>query len=134
MMRCRPAVGGRLPCEPMGPGPAFHPYTSGSTGKPKGLLHTVGGYSVWTASTFLLTASDLYAPARSSGAAPISAGSRPQLRRLWPLQNGATHADVQGVPNYPVTTASGRSSISIRSISLPPHAIRALMARRRTIM
>ena len=32
--------------------PLFILYTSGSTGKPKGVLHTVGGYMVYTATTF----------------------------------------------------------------------------------
>src|SRR3546814_6996688 len=46
-------AGDECPCEPMNAeDPLFILYTSGSTGKPKGVLHTVGGYSVWTASTF----------------------------------------------------------------------------------
>ena len=28
-------------------------YTSGSTGKPKGMVHTCGGYMVYTAYTFM---------------------------------------------------------------------------------
>ena len=32
--------------------PLFILYTSGSTGKPKGVLHTIGGYMVYTATTF----------------------------------------------------------------------------------
>jgi len=32
--------------------PLFLLYTSGSTGKPKGMLHTVGGYMVYAATTF----------------------------------------------------------------------------------
>ncbi|KAF3658660.1 Acetyl-coenzyme A synthetase, chloroplastic/glyoxysomal [Capsicum annuum] len=32
--------------------PLFLLYTSGSTGKPKGVLHTMGGYMVYTATTF----------------------------------------------------------------------------------
>jgi len=32
--------------------PLFILYTSGSTGKPKGVLHTVGGYMIYTATTF----------------------------------------------------------------------------------
>ena len=39
-------------CEPMdSEDPLFLLYTSGSTGKPKGILHTVGGYMVYTAYT-----------------------------------------------------------------------------------
>ena len=34
---------------------AFILYTSGSTGKPKGIMHTTGGYMVWTAMTSRLT-------------------------------------------------------------------------------
>ncbi|MEE6523850.1 hypothetical protein FKM82_022934 [Ascaphus truei] len=32
--------------------PLFILYTSGSTGKPKGVVHTVGGYMLFTATTF----------------------------------------------------------------------------------
>mgnify|MGYP001544951859 FL=1 len=32
--------------------PLFILYTSGSTGKPKGMVHTIGGYMVFTAYTF----------------------------------------------------------------------------------
>src|SRR3546814_13725518 len=38
--------------DPLFPYTTLFRSTSGSTGKPKGVLHTVGGYSVWTASTF----------------------------------------------------------------------------------
>ena len=34
---------------------SFILYTSGSTGKPKGIMHTTGGYMVWTAMTARLT-------------------------------------------------------------------------------
>uniref|UniRef100_A0A1I8FEE5 acetate--CoA ligase n=1 Tax=Macrostomum lignano TaxID=282301 RepID=A0A1I8FEE5_9PLAT len=42
-------------CQPEWLGPrirCFMLYTSGSTGKPKGVLHTVGGYMVYSATTF----------------------------------------------------------------------------------
>ncbi len=40
------------PCEPLdAEHMAFLLYTSGSTGKPKGIMHTVGGYMVFTATT-----------------------------------------------------------------------------------
>jgi len=45
--------------------PLFMLYTSGSTGKPKGILHTTGGYLLYTAITtqytFDLRESDIYA-------------------------------------------------------------------------
>ncbi len=44
------------PCEPMdAEDMLFLLYTSGSTGKPKGILHTTGGYMVFTALTARLT-------------------------------------------------------------------------------
>jgi acetyl-CoA synthetase len=44
------------PCEPMdSEDMLFLLYTSGSTGKPKGILHTTGGYMVYTAMTARLT-------------------------------------------------------------------------------
>ncbi|MDX2131961.1 MAG: acetate--CoA ligase [Planctomycetota bacterium] len=44
------------PCAPMGSeDPLFLLYTSGSTGKPKGILHTTGGYLVYTNMTARLT-------------------------------------------------------------------------------
>jgi acetyl-CoA synthetase len=59
------------PCEPLdSEHPAFLLYTSGSTGKPKGIMHTVGGYMVFTAltakHTFNLTAG-LAEPKRAGG-------------------------------------------------------------------
>jgi acetyl-CoA synthetase len=55
--------------------PLFILYTSGSTGKPKGVLHTTGGYLVWVSMTHEYVRS-ITAPAKSSGAPPMSAGSR----------------------------------------------------------
>lgn len=46
-------VSNKSPCEMMEANdPLFILYTSGSTGKPKGILHSSGGYLVYTASTF----------------------------------------------------------------------------------
>jgi len=43
---------GRRACEPVdSEHPLFLLYTSGSTGKPKGIVHTTGGYMVFTAAT-----------------------------------------------------------------------------------
>ena len=46
------AAGDDCPCEPMdSEALLFLLYTSGSTGKPKGIVHTTGGYMVYTAHT-----------------------------------------------------------------------------------
>ncbi|MEC9373805.1 MAG: acetate--CoA ligase [Planctomycetota bacterium] len=46
------AASAECPCEPLdSEDMAFVLYTSGSTGKPKGIMHTVGGYMVFTATT-----------------------------------------------------------------------------------
>ncbi len=51
-----PAASETCPCEPMdSEDPLFLLYTSGSTGKPKGILHTTGGYLVYTNMTARLT-------------------------------------------------------------------------------
>ncbi|TVQ76510.1 MAG: acetate--CoA ligase, partial [Phycisphaeraceae bacterium] len=43
------AASDECPCEPMDSEDlAFVLYTSGTTGKPKGIMHTTGGYMVWT--------------------------------------------------------------------------------------
>jgi len=49
------AAGKSISCPPVAVGaedPLFLLYTSGSTGKPKGIIHTVGGYMVYAATTF----------------------------------------------------------------------------------
>ncbi|MBX3352196.1 MAG: acetate--CoA ligase [Phycisphaeraceae bacterium] len=49
-------VSDECPCEPMGSEDLlFVLYTSGTTGKPKGIMHTTGGYMVFTAMTSRLT-------------------------------------------------------------------------------
>ena len=65
--------------------PLFILYTSGSTGKPKALLHTHGGYAVYTLTTFRyvfdVQDDDVWWCAAESGL-----DHRPQLHRLF-----ATH-------------------------------------------
>ena len=75
-------------------------YTSGSTGKPKGIVHTVGGYSVFTHYTtktvFDLKQDDIYwctaDPGWITGHSYVVYG---------PLSNGVTSVMVEGVPDYP---------------------------------
>jgi acetyl-CoA synthetase len=63
------------PCQPMdSEDMLFLLYTSGSTGKPKGILHTTGGYMVYTTMTARMVFNLLPTRDRSSGAPPTSGG------------------------------------------------------------
>ncbi|MGA9589393.1 MAG: acetate--CoA ligase [Salegentibacter sp.] len=80
--------------------PLFILYTSGSTGKPKGMLHTTGGYMVYTAYTFKnifrYTENDVYWCTADCGW--ITGHS---YIVYGPLANGATTVMFEGVPSYP---------------------------------
>ncbi len=75
-------------------------YTSGSTGKPKGIMHTVGGYSLYTYLTakyvFDLKPEDVYWCTADVGW--ITGHS---YILYGPLQNGATVVMYEGAPNAP---------------------------------
>jgi acetyl-CoA synthetase len=80
--------------------PLFVLYTSGSTGKPKGLVHTCGGYMVYTAYTFKnvfqYTDNDVY-----WCTADIGWITGHSYIIYGPLANGATSLMFEGVPSYP---------------------------------
>jgi acetyl-CoA synthetase len=80
--------------------PLFVLYTSGSTGKPKGLVHTCGGYMVYTAYTFKnvfqYTDNDVY-----WCTADIGWITGHSYILYGPLANGATTLMFEGVPSYP---------------------------------
>lgn len=80
--------------------PLFILYTSGSTGKPKGMLHTTGGYMVYTAYTFKTIfqyeEADIYWCTADVGW--ITGHS---YILYGPLTNGATTVMFEGVPSYP---------------------------------
>ena len=80
--------------------PLFILYTSGSTGKPKGMLHTTGGYMVYTAYTFKnifrYTETDVFWCTADCGW--ITGHS---YIVYGPLANGATTVMFEGVPSYP---------------------------------
>ncbi|WP_299126145.1 acetate--CoA ligase [uncultured Winogradskyella sp.] len=80
--------------------PLFILYTSGSTGKPKGMMHTSGGYMVYTAYTFKnvfqYRDDDVY-----WCTADIGWITGHSYIVYGPLANGATTVMFEGVPSYP---------------------------------
>ncbi|MDC1030062.1 acetate--CoA ligase [Flavobacteriaceae bacterium] len=80
--------------------PLFILYTSGSTGKPKGMVHTCGGYMVYTAYTFMnvfqYQPDDIY-----WCTADIGWITGHSYMVYGPLACGATSVHFEGVPSYP---------------------------------
>lgn len=107
--------------------PLFILYTSGSTGKPKGILHTTGGYMVYTATTFKYCfdyhPNDVFFSTSDCGW--ITGHS---YVTYGPLLNRATQVLYEGIPNHPTP---GRlwdivQEYNVNQLYTAPTVIRAL--------
>ncbi|XP_072097969.1 acetyl-coenzyme A synthetase, cytoplasmic isoform X2 [Mobula birostris] len=108
--------------------PLFILYTSGSTGKPKGVQHTVGGYLLYTATTFKYVFNyqpdDIY-----WCTADIGWITGHSYVTYGPLANGATSVMFEGIPTYPDSSRFWEviDKYKVTTFYTAPTAIRLLM-------
>ncbi|CAA0098301.1 Acetyl-coenzyme A synthetase [BD1-7 clade bacterium] len=109
--------------------PLFILYTSGSTGKPKGMVHTQGGYAVYTHLTFKKVFN--YQPKDVYWcSADIGWITGHSYAIYGPLSNGATTVIAEGIPNWPTPNRAARiiDKYRVNIFYTAPTAIRAMMA------
>lgn len=103
-------------------------YTSGSTGKPKGLVHTHGGYSVYTSTTHRMVF-DIKPEDRFWCAADPGWITGHSYIVYGPLINGSTIFLYEGAPNHPYPDRWWKmiDKYGITILYTSPTAIRGLM-------
>jgi len=110
--------------------PLFILYTSGSTGKPKGLLHTTGGYLVYTSLTHEIVF-DYHAGDVFWCTADVGWITGHSYIVYGPLLNGATQVFFEGIPTYPDASRFWKvvDKYQVSQFYTAPTAIRALMSK-----
>ncbi len=108
--------------------PLFILYTSGSTGKPKAVVHTTGGYLVYTSMTHQYVF-DYHDGDTYWCTADIGWVTGHSYVVYGPLANGATSLMFEGVPNYPDPSRFWQvvDKHAVNIFYTAPTAIRALM-------